>query len=48
MASKSARHRAKLRAKFKNSRMRACGFRVKIKAGGRLKTRKPKGNRTVF
>jgi len=34
---KSARHRAKLKAKFRKKRARECGHMKKRKAGGRLK-----------
>ena len=34
---KSARHRAKLKAKFKEKRARECGHLKKRKSGGRLK-----------
>ena len=44
----SARHRAALKAKFKKSRMRSCGFLKKRKAGGRLKAVKVQGNRKKF
>lgn len=37
MASKSARHRAKLKAKHKKKRMRECGFMKVKKKGGRMK-----------
>ncbi|MCB9777294.1 MAG: hypothetical protein H6742_01855 [Alphaproteobacteria bacterium] len=49
MASKSARHRAKLRAKFRKSRARQCGQMKVKKAGGRMKRSTPtKGNRKRF
>lgn len=48
MASKSSRHRAKLRAKFKKSRTRNAGFMKVRKNGGRMKTLKRHGNRKAF
>lgn len=48
MASKSSRHRAKLRAKFKKVRLRKSGFLVKRKPGGRMKALKRHGKRKSF
>lgn len=48
MAAKSARHRAKLRAKFRKARLRKAGFMDKRKSGGRLKAHKRHGNRKNF
>ncbi|NOY28203.1 MAG: hypothetical protein GXP62_20260 [Oligoflexia bacterium] len=48
MANKSARHRAKLRAKFKKVRLRRNGFLVKRKPGGRMKALKRHGRRKTF
>lgn len=48
MASRSSRHRAKLRAKFKKARTRQAGFMKVRKNGGRMKVIKNHGNRKAF
>ena len=46
--SSSSRLRAKLRHKFKKSRLRNCGFMKVKKNGGRMKATKRHGNRKTF
>ncbi len=47
MGSKSARHRARLKAKFRRRRLIKAGFMKKRKAGGRMKMLKRHGRRQL-